>query len=101
MTKGYKKIVAEDISFFESVVGAAFCITDNEEKLRYAHDETENLVYLPEIVLIPSNVYQISQIAAYCNKNLIPITVRGGGTGLSGGALAIQGGVIISMHRFD
>lgn len=101
MTSIYHTINEEDIIFFQSIVGAPLCITQEDEKRKYAHDETENLIFLPEVVLIPSNSYQVAKILAYCNTKRIPVTVRGGGTGLSGGALAVCGGVILSMHRFD
>ncbi len=101
MQTTYHTIHPDDILYFQSIVGAPLCITNKEEKEKYAHDETENLFFLPEVVLVPSDVHQISKIVAYCNAKRIPVTVRGGGTGLSGGALPVFGGVIISMHRFD
>ena len=64
-------------------------------------DETEDLLYKPEVVLRPKTVSQISAIMKLANFHKIPVTVRGEGTGLSGGALPIYGGIIISMERFN
>lgn len=87
--------------FFKSVCGEAF-VWDNVEVLEEnAHDETEDLRYLPKWVVAPENAKEISLLLRYCNKNRIPVTTRGGGTGLSGGALPVNGGLVIRMHRFN
>ncbi|MCC9138107.1 FAD-binding oxidoreductase [Pontibacter silvestris] len=72
-----------------------------EQMLRYTHDETEDLHYEPELVLKPANASEISSIMQLCNQNLIPVTPRGAGTGLSGGALPIHKGVVISTERLN
>jgi glycolate oxidase len=66
-----------------------------------AHDETEDLSFLPEVVVQPATADEVSRIASFCNENAIPLTTRGGGTGLSGGALAVKGGVCLNMKRFN
>ena len=68
---------------------------------RYAHDETEDLHYYPEAVVKPGKVDQVASLLKICNEYNIPVTPRGGGTGLSGGALAVHGGLLISMERFN
>jgi len=94
----YQKINQEHIQYFESITKV---IIDEEQKKNYAHDETEDLFFMPEVVLVPSDTIEISNILRYCNENLIPVTPRAGGTGLSGGALAVHGGVILSMEKFN
>lgn len=74
----------------------------NLEKLQeYGHDETENLVFPPHIVLLPETTEEIASILSYCNANKIPVTPCGARTGLSGGALPIYGGVLVSMEKFN
>lgn len=74
----------------------------DEESLRnYGHDETEHLIYLPEIVLKPRTAEEISAIMRICDQYRIPVTPRGAGTGLSGGALPQFGGVLISTERMN
>jgi len=74
----------------------------DEETLRdYGHDETEHLSYLPEIVLKPRTAEEVSAILRICNEHRIPVTPRGAGTGLSGGALPQLGGVLISTERMN
>jgi len=89
------------ISYFQSLLGNKQVLTDTEQLERCASDETEDLHFLPQIVLQPETVEQVSGIMRYCNEHLIPVTPRGAGTGLSGGALPVQGGVVLDMKRFN
>ena len=86
--------------FFRSVCGSDFVWADDETRLANGHDETEDLKYPPEWVVAPANTEEISRLLKYCNAEKIPVTTRGGGTGLSGGALPVKGGLVIRMHRF-
>ncbi len=97
----YKKISAVDIEYFNSIDGIRVVYTDEEQLRNNASDHTEDLCYLPEVVIEPETVAAISLIMKYCNEQNIPVTPRGAGTGLSGGALPIHGGVLLNMRRFD
>ncbi|MCC5923781.1 MAG: FAD-binding protein [Crocinitomicaceae bacterium] len=68
---------------------------------KYSRDETEDLVFPPQLVLRPSKVEEVSAILRFCNQNKIPVTPSGARTGLSGGALAVHGGVVLSMEKFN
>lgn len=83
------------------IVGEAHLSTDETIRHNNGHDETEDLVYLPEVVVFPETVTQISQLMRLCNAEMIPVTVRGGGSGLAGGALPVEGGLVISTKRMD
>lgn len=97
----FNKINDQDIAFFKTINGIRNIITDGEARSEYASDQTEDLHYLPELVLQPETVEAVSAIAKYCNEHLIPVTPRGAGTGLSGGALPVLGGVVLDMKRFN
>lgn len=97
----FKKLSGEDIEYFKTVVGSDSVYTDEEALSIAARDETEDLYLMPEAVLQPGRVEQISNIMAYCNEHKIAVTPRGGGTGLSGGALAVHGGVVLDMKKLD
>ena len=84
-----------------TIVGTENCFVDRDQIEKYSHDETEDLIHFPEVVVRPVNPQQISQLMKLCNEYLIPVTPRGGGTGLSGGALAVKGGLLISMEKFN
>jgi glycolate oxidase len=54
-----------------------------------------------DLVLIPGATAQIAAIAKVCNVHRVPLVVRGAGTGYTGGAVPLRGGVVVSMERFD
>ncbi|MFX5530428.1 FAD-binding protein, partial [Acinetobacter baumannii] len=78
------------------IVGEQYVFADEEALNHYGHDETEHLLFLPNAVVIPGTTEEVSAILKYCNEYKIPVTPRGGGTGLSGGALPQLGGVLLS-----
>ncbi len=96
-----KKITAAHIEAFKQIVGAANVIVDAESLEFYSHDETETLHFVPEVVVKPGSTEEVSALFKICNRDLIPVTPRGGGTGLSGGALAHLGGVVLSTERLN
>src|SRR3954470_5189700 len=85
----------------KTIVGEIYVSADAETLLEYAHDETEDLSFLPDLVVKPATPEQISEILKLCNKHKIPVTPRGAGTGLSGGALPVNKGIVLSMERFN
>lgn len=96
-----KNKVRQLIDQFIQIVGEAFVMLDEENLNHYAHDETENLHFLPDVVIKPRAAEEISAVMRICNAHKIPVTPRGAGTGLSGGALPHLGGVLISLERMN
>lgn len=92
---------ALNIEAFKKIVGEKFVFADDESLQHYSKDETENLQFLPEVVIKPRTADEISAILKVCNKEKIPVTPRGAGTGLSGGALPHLGGVLLSTERMN
>ena len=97
----YSKLTNDDISFFRNEIGYDYVFLDENILNDYSHDETEDLKFLPQIVLKPYNTAQVSIIMIYCNKSNIPVTPCGARTGLSGGSLPIFGGVALSLENFN
>jgi len=97
----FAEVIPDVLAQFEKIVGASNMLVDESQRLAYSHDETEDYSFLPDVVLKPETPEQISAILKICNQHLIPVTPRGGGTGLSGGALPIHKGVVLSMERFN
>ncbi len=85
----------------KSIVGDSYVFIDDESRDKYAHDETENLHFLPDIVVKPRTAEEISALMKICHAHHIPVTPRGAGTGLSGGALPHKGGLLISFERMN
>lgn len=96
----YTKITADLLAQIKNIAGTENVFTDEDVLANYAHDETEDLKFFPEVVVKPTNASEISVLLKFCNENHIPLTPRGGGTGLSGAALPIFGGILLSMERF-
>ncbi len=97
----FKSLQPQDVTFFQSTLESRYVLLDAEHIERCSSDQTEDLRYPPEVVLQPGTTDEVSRIMAYCNTNRIPVTPRGAGTGLSGGALPVFGGVVLDMKRFN
>lgn len=96
-----KSLAIEHLEAFKRTVGEQYVFVEEEVLSKYAHDETEDLHFLPDVVIKPSNTEEISTILKLCNQYKIPVTPRGAGTGLSGGALPHLGGVLLSIERLN
>src|SRR5436190_21469136 len=91
-----ENLTSQHIDSFRAIIGSEFVLVDEESLRDYGHDETEELSFPPQVVVRPADVMHISAIMKICNEARIPVTPRGAGTGLSGGALPHLGGVLIS-----
>lgn len=94
--------VAEELA---AIVGAAFVTRDPEKLESCSRDETTTLMaderYMPEIVAAPANAAQVAAIMKLADREHIPVTPRAGGTGLSGGALPLFGGIVLTDERLN
>lgn len=96
-----ENLTQQHIEQFQKICGAEFVITEKDRLQDYSHDQTENLNFMPGVVLRVRSAGEISEVLKICNRDKIPVTPRGAGTGLSGGALPDLGGVLISMERMN
>ncbi len=88
------------VSDLEQIVGAAFVKCDDAARTAYGQDGLKT-PRLPEVVVIPGTTTEVAAVAESCHTLRVPLYVRGGGTGYSGGAVPLHGGVLMSMERFD
>ena len=95
------QITPEILHQLQDITGAAFVFNDQETRKQYGHDETENYVFPPSVVVKPASAQEISAILKVANQHHIPVTAIGGQTGLSGGALSIHQGIGLAMERFN
>ena len=96
----YNKINNEILNRLIDISGKESVIIDSDELKLYSKDYTENLSFNPEVIVKPNSTAEISLIMKLANEFKIPVVPRGGGTGLSGGALTIYGGICLSMEKF-
>ena len=101
--KPYNKLSAEMLDELIAVVGKDYVIVDPERLDQYKTDEEYDprRFVVPEAVVIPANAEEIAAIVKLCNKYNVPVTVRGGGTSLADGAIAVCGGIILVMTRLN
>ncbi len=97
----YSKISPEFIEKLITIVGKQHCLVDKKALMPYGSDKTEDYFFEPEVVLKPGSPEEISDILKLCNEHRVPVTPRGAGTGLSGGALPIHHGIVLAMERFN
>jgi glycolate oxidase len=83
------------------ITGEPYSHKGREAGQRYGKDETEDYYFEPQWVCLPSNTDEVCAIMQLAYKLRIPVTTRGGGTGLAGGALPVQGGIVLSMERMN
>ena len=83
------------------IVGEKYIFSDLETRNYYGHDETENYVFPPHVVIKPANAQEISAIMKVANQHKIAVTPLGARTGLSGGALCIKQGIGLSTERLN
>jgi len=99
----YNKVTEEILNKLVEIVGKNNVLTDKEKIETYSHDETPRKQYahMPEVVVIPKTAEEIAEIVKIANKKLIPVTPRGAGSGLSGGAIPVFGGIVISLEKMN
>lgn len=92
---------ASILSEFRSIVGASGLVSSPEELHTYECDALTNFRALPCAVLLPSSTGQVQSILSICHREKIPFVARGSGTGLSGGALPVENGIVLSFARMN
>ncbi|MEW6456314.1 MAG: FAD-linked oxidase C-terminal domain-containing protein [Acidobacteriota bacterium] len=88
------------LSKFEFISGKENVLSSIEDRICYSYDATRQ-EYLPDLVVIPGSREEISEILKLANYYKIPVVVRGSGTGLSGGALAVRGGIVLVTTKLN
>jgi glycolate oxidase len=100
----YRVVSHELVDELTSIVGQQHVIFDAPKRMQdYSHDEVADpgYVFLPEVVVKPATAAQISAIMRLANRDRVPVTPRGAGSGLSGGAVPVFGGVLLTLERMN
>jgi glycolate oxidase len=87
------------IETMQEILGPEGVIHKHEELRTYECDGLMNYRVIPELVVLPESAEQVQQIVKTCYEEGIPFVARGSGTGLSGGALPVESGVLIVLTR--
>ena len=84
----------------KEIVGDRYVLTEKEDVIVYEQDGSI-LNVMPEIVVLPANVEQVSAVVRAARRENLPIVPRGSGTGLAGGAVPAEGGIVLSLARMN
>jgi glycolate oxidase len=93
-------VSADLTEVFRRIVGAPHVLTDDESRRRYGTDALQ-ICHPADLVLLPADTAAIADIARVCNERRVALVVRGAGTGYTGGAVPVHGGVVLSMERLN
>src|SRR3989304_7258824 len=88
------------INELKQIVGERWVLSEKEDVIVYEQDGSI-LQVMPEIVVLPGNVEQVSAVVRAARRENIPIVPGGSGTGLAGGAVPAEGGVVLSLARMN
>jgi glycolate oxidase len=84
-----------------SIVGSRGFISSPGDLRTYESDGLTNFKAVPLAVVLPDSVQQVQELLRVCHRERIPFVARGSGTGLSGGALPVADGIVISLTRMN
>ncbi|CAN5227796.1 FAD-linked oxidase C-terminal domain-containing protein [soil metagenome] len=85
----------------QRVLGAKHVITEPEQLRVYECDGLTGHRAIPELVVLPGSTEDVQTVVRACNRERVPFVARGAGTGLSGGATPLAGGVVVSLARMN
>src|SRR5213594_1538561 len=84
-----------------AIVGERGLISSAEELHTYECDGLTNFRVMPRAVVLPNTTEQVQAVVRLCHRERIPFVARGSGTGLSGGALPVANGIVLSLARMN
>ncbi len=97
----YRPVDESIVRRLAEIAGPKAVFSDEDTLTIYSKDETLGLSHRPEIVVKPSTPKEILEIMRLANLENVPLTPRGKGTGLSGGAIPVYGGIVLSCERME
>lgn len=99
--EGFGPVTDAVLDALREALGPEHVRVDPEALRAAASDETEDLVFVPDVVVEPGDTAGVSAVMRIATRHRVPVTPRGAGTGLSGGALPVCGGIVLSTRRLD
>lgn len=99
----YNEVSQDLLQKLAEIVGDKYVISDPDRMDPYSHDEVTDPKYkkMPEVVVLPANAQEISQIVKLAATNNVPVIARGGGTGLTSASVPFKGGIVLSVERMN
>ena len=99
----YNKVNQEVLEELGRIVGRKNMLIDREEMIDYSHDEFSlmDISSFPEVVIKPGTSEEIAEVLKLANRENIPVTPRGGASGLCGGCVPSFGGILLSLEKMN
>jgi glycolate oxidase len=97
----YNRVTAELVDALRLIAGDGDVLVDAEALERYSHDETVGLRGEPEVVVRVTSAQQVAEVLKLAQRECVPVTPRGAGYGLSGGAVPVAGGIVLSTEKMN
>jgi len=100
----YRPVTPAIVAELRAIVGERNVLYQDPDRMRdYAHDEVAGPehAHMPDVVVRPSTAQEIAEIMRLANRERIPVTPRGAGSGLSGGAVPVLGGILLALERMN
>ncbi|MBA4392855.1 MAG: FAD-binding oxidoreductase [Desulfobacca sp.] len=97
----YNKVTPKIIEELRHLLGWEQILIDEERIEPYSHDKVPGLKADPEVVVKVSSKEQISEVFRLAQREYLPVTPRGAGYGLSGGAVPVQGGIVLAIEKMN
>jgi glycolate oxidase len=87
----------------EAVVGPENAFSDPDKIVDYGHDEfsLKEIAHEPDLVVRPGTTEEVAAVLRIANAHGVPVTPRGGATGLCGGCVPVRGGIVLSLERMN
>ncbi len=98
---GLSAVTPRHVAELVSRLGSGAVLTDPDRLDGYGRDETERLHFAPDVVVLPGDAGQVAEVLRLAHRERLPVVARAAGTGLSGGALPVCGGIVLSVERLD
>jgi len=100
----FGEVTGETLAKLRGIIGEENVIAEEDKMIDYSHDEMAKdtaISHRPDVVVKPGSTKEVSEIMKIANEGGIPVTPRGAGTGLSGGAVPVLGGIVLSLERLN
>jgi len=100
----YQPVTPDIVAQLRDIVGEKHVLYgDPDRMVDYGHDEVagEEHAHMPDVVVLPASASEIAELMALANRERVPVTPRGAGSGLSGGAVPVYGGILLSVERMN
>ena len=97
----YKQVNTDMVEALRRIVGDANVLCDAERMEPYTHDHVVGLRADPEVVVRVTSAGQVAEVLRLAQRSRVPVTPRGAGYGLSGGAVPVHGGIVLSLEKMN